>query len=97
MERPSLTGVLWLLDLRRLPSREDCAFGELLMERQLPMIVALTKSDKLPFQQRQRQLLAVAEALAIPVEQLQLTSSTTGEGIADLAESLLAHGTSKEA
>ncbi len=95
--RPSLTGVLWLLDLRHLPSNEDCAYGELLVERQLPVIVALTKSDKLPFQQRQRQLAAVSEALAIPVEQLQLTSSTTGAGISELAESLLAHGSAKGA
>jgi len=95
LQRESLTGVLWLLDLRHLPSKEDCAYGALLMDRQLPVIVALTKSDKLPFQQRQRQLLAVAEALAIPAGQLQLTSSTTGAGIADLAESLLAHGAGK--
>jgi len=88
--RRSLTGVLWLLDLRHDPSTEDRAYGELLAARGVPVLVALTKADKLPYAQRQRRLHDLTRALALPPEQVQLTSSTTGLGIRELGESLLA-------
>ena len=88
--RATLTGVLWLLDLRHDPTADDQAHADLLAARQLPVLVALTKSDKLPYAQRQRRLKELTRALALPPEQVQLTSSTTGFGIAELAESLLA-------
>lgn len=88
--RPSLTGVLWLLDLRHDPSGDDQAYADLLASRELPVLVALTKADKLPFGQRQRQHAALIRALGLPPEQVQLTSSTTGLGIQELGESLLA-------
>lgn len=88
--RMSLTGVLWLLDLRHDPTADDQAHADLLAARQLPVLVALTKADKLPYGQRQRRQKELTRALALPPEQVQLTSSTSGLGIADLAESLLA-------
>jgi GTP-binding protein EngB required for normal cell division len=56
----------------------------------VPVLVALTKGDKLPFARRQRRLGEFPALLALPEEQIQLTSSTTGEGIAELGRSLLA-------
>jgi GTP-binding protein len=88
--RRSLTGVLWLLDLRHDPSAEDQKYGELLAARGVPVLVALTKADKLPYAQRQRRLRELTHMLALPPEQVQLTSSTTGLGIRELGESLLA-------
>lgn len=88
--RETLTGVLWLLDLRHDPTADDQTHADLLAARQLPVLVALTKADKLPYGQRQRRLKELTRALALPPEQVQLTSSTTGLGINDLAESLLA-------
>jgi GTP-binding protein len=88
--RMSLSGVLWLLDLRHDPSGEDQAHADLLAARQLPVLVALTKADKLPYGQRQRRLAELTRSLALPPEQVQLTSSTTGLGIDQLAASLLA-------
>lgn len=88
--RTTITGVLWLLDLRHDPSAEDRAHGELLAERGLPVLVALTKADKLPFGQRRTRVRALQEVLGMPEEQIQVTSSTTGEGLPELAASLLA-------
>jgi GTP-binding protein len=89
-KRRTLTGVVWLLDIRHDPSAEDRNYGELLSAQGVPVLVALTKGDKLPFGQRRKRLQEFTTMLALPAEQMQLTSSTTGEGIADLGESLLA-------
>jgi GTP-binding protein len=89
-KRATLTGVLWLLDIRRDPSAEDRAYGDVLAGRGIPVLVALTKGDKLPFAQRQKRQGELHAMLALPEEQVQLTSSTTGEGIAELGQSLLA-------
>ncbi len=90
LSRSTLSGVLWLLDLRHDPTADDQAHADLLAARQLPVLVALTKADKLPYGQRQRRSKELTRALALPPEQVQLTSSNTGLGIDDLAESLLA-------
>jgi GTP-binding protein len=92
-KRKSLSGMLWLLDLRHDPGAMDRAYSELLATAGVPVLVALTKSDKLPFAQRRKRLRELSGLLALPEEQIQLTSSTTGEGIAELGESLLALGT----
>lgn len=92
-KRKSLAGVLWLLDLRHDPGAMDRSYGELLAAAGVPVLVALTKSDKLPFAQRRKRQRELSARLALPEEQIQLTSSTTGEGIAELGESLLALGT----
>lgn len=89
-KRTTLSAVLWLLDIRRDPSAEDQAYGETLASRGLPVLVALTKGDKLPFAQRKKRQCELHALLALPEEQVQLTSSTTGEGIAELGQSLQA-------
>lgn len=89
-DRVTLTGVVWLLDIRHLPSKEDLRYAELLGERSLPVLAVLTKGDKLPQSQRHKQARAITEALALEPEQVQLTSSSTGLGITDLGEAMLA-------
>mgnify|MGYP003694130029 CR=1 FL=1 len=44
--RTSLTGVVWLLDIRHSPSKEDVEYSHLLAERGIPLLVALTKADQ---------------------------------------------------
>ncbi len=65
-KRKTLSGLLWLLDIRHDPSAEDREYGDLVAEQGLPMLVAVTKADKLPFGQRQRRLAALCRALALP-------------------------------
>ncbi|MBP9201310.1 MAG: ribosome biogenesis GTP-binding protein YsxC, partial [Gemmatimonadales bacterium] len=95
-KRKTLSGLLWLLDIRHDPSAEDREYGDLVAEQGLPMLVAVTKADKLPFGQRQQRLVALCRALALPEEQVQLTSSESGLGLDELAQSLLAVGPAKE-
>jgi len=45
--RPSLTGVVWLLDARHPPSEDDADIQALLAETGRPVLTVLTKADKL--------------------------------------------------
>jgi len=82
--RAALAGTVWLLDARHDPSAEDQAMGRFLAEHAIPVLVALTKVDKLPRGKRPDRLRAIAATIAVPEEQCVLTSSEKREGIADL-------------
>ncbi len=88
--RPTLAGVVWLLDIRHPPSRDDHWMAELLQASGHPVMIVLTKADKLGRQRRFQRRNALAEDLQATEDQVQLVSSTTGEGIADLGASLVA-------
>jgi GTP-binding protein len=90
VERRTLAGVVWLLDARHEPSRDDHAMQELLVRSGRPVLVALTKADKLTRSARAERVRAVAVALGLQEDQIQLTSSARGLGIADLAASIVA-------
>jgi len=92
-KRTTLSGVLWLLDLRHDLTAADRDYGNLLEQTGVPVLAALTKGDKLAFGERARRAAELTRQLALPEEQVQLTSSTTGEGIADLGASLLSLAT----
>ena len=47
LERPTLAGVVWLLDARHEPSKDDLEMQDLLARSERPVLVALTKGDKL--------------------------------------------------
>lgn len=89
-QRPRLTGVLWLLDLRRDPSPDDHAFGSLLAGRAVPVLPVLTKADKLARGARASRARAIAAALGLTPDGLLLTSARTGEGQEELREAVLA-------
>ncbi len=89
-ERPTLAGVVWLLDIRHDPSREDLEMQELLIRSGRPVLAALTKSDKLTRTAAQVRAAELARALGIGPDQVQLTSSRSGLGIEDLAASIAA-------
>lgn len=89
-DRKTLTGIVWLLDIRHEPSRDDLAYAELLAARGLPVLAVLTKADKLAQSHRTKQARAITTALALDPEQVQLTSSSSGLGIAELGETMLA-------
>jgi GTP-binding protein len=88
--RQALHGIVWLLDIRHDPSREDREMQQLLVESGRPVLAVLTKSDKLTrsaARERQRKL---GEMLELRPEQMETTSSRSGRGIAELAQSVLA-------
>ena len=88
--RETLAGVAWLLDIRHDPSKDDLEFQRLLIESGRNVLVVATKADKLGRVARQDRLRELAAALELPYDQLQLTSSAEGEGIAELGASIIA-------
>ena len=89
-ERPSLAGVVWLLDVRHLPSKDDLEIQRLLIESGRPVLAALTKTDKLTRTAGLAQARELAAALGLHEDQVQLTSSKSQQGIAELGLSILA-------
>jgi len=89
--RPTLAGVVWLLDIRREPSPDDRALGERLDARGVPTLVALTKADQVPRGRRAARAAAIALGLGLDAAEFVLTSSKTREGAEDLRDSVLAH------
>ena len=89
-QRPSLTGVVWLLDVRHAPSKDDLAIRELLAASGRPVLPVLTKADKLGRGGQQDALAARSRELGMAPDELILTSGTTGLGLGDLGESILA-------
>jgi len=88
--RDTLAGIVWLLDIRHQPSKEDREMQELLRESGRPVLAVFTKADKLTrsaLGSRQREL---AKTLELDPEQTALTSSRSGLGVAELAASVLA-------
>ncbi len=90
LERPRLTGVLWLLDIRREPSVDDRAMQELLAGKATRTLAAFTKSDKLPRGQRPRRERELRASLGLDEDQAIVTSARTGEGITELREAVAA-------
>ena len=88
--RDTLAGVVWLLDIRRELSAEDEVVRSLLADSGHPVLAVLTKIDKLGRVAVRERTLALAAELGLPPDELQPTSVVTGEGIADLGESILA-------
>jgi GTP-binding protein len=88
--RARLAGVVWLLDIRHDPSREDLEIQNLLIESGRPVLATFTKADKLTrstLATREREL---AQSLGLRPDQVQLTSSRSGTGIPELAASIVA-------
>src|SRR5712692_10545391 len=88
LERPRLAAVVWLLDIRRVPSEDDGAMQDLLAARQTRVLAALTKSDKLPRSERRLRERALAATLRLDEDQAVVTSARTGEGITELREAI---------
>ncbi len=88
--RERLAGIVWLLDIRHSPSLDDQEVHAVLVETGRPTLVALTKGDKLPQERRAKEALIRARELGMGIDGLVVTSTKTGDGIRDLAESVLA-------
>jgi GTP-binding protein len=89
-DRSTLSGVVWLLDIRHAPSTDDVAFQELLARTGVPVLPVLTKADKLTQRARAAAVEQRARELGLPADHLQPVSASTGAGIGDLGEAILA-------
>jgi GTP-binding protein len=89
-KRATLSGVVWLLDARHPPSADDAEIKALLAETGRPVLAVLTKADKLTRNGQAAALKERARELAMAPDELLATSATTGLGMDDLGESILA-------
>lgn len=95
-DRTTVSGIVWLLDIRHDPSKQDREIQALLAESRRPVLAVFTKADKLTrsaLQSRQREL---RETLDLAQDQIQVTSSRTGSGIAELAAGIVVAATRED-
>jgi len=90
LHRPHVVGVVWLLDIRHEPSRDDHAMHAALGATAVPVLAALTKADKLPRGQRGTRRTALERVLGLSEEQIIVTSAHTGDGIPELRAAIAA-------
>jgi GTP-binding protein len=93
-ERATLAGVLLLIDVRRGVQDEELDFVPWLAERDKPVIVALTKADKLAKNKRMLEITRARKQLALPRDPLAV-STLTGDGVEAVWRSVLAVVSSK--
>lgn len=88
-ERTALVGIVWLLDIRRTPSEQDLIIGEHLADRGVPVLITVTKGDKISKGARKGRVDDILKSIEGHAEHTLVTSSVTKEGISDLNESIL--------
>jgi GTP-binding protein len=86
--REALAGVVWLLDIRHPPSRDDRTMGALLGDRGVAVLAAITKADKVSRARRAERAREILADLDLGDDQCVITSARSREGIADLRESI---------
>ncbi len=87
--RDPLRAVIVLQDVRRELAEAERELFAWLAERGLPIVLVLTKTDKLAPMQRSLRVRALAEAAGLPEGRVLATSATTGAGVDALWEALL--------
>jgi GTP-binding protein len=85
-----LRGVVQLLDARRDPATDDLLLFDFLADLGVPVIVVVTKVDKLRRQDVPERVRRLARALSLDEEQMVPFSSVTGEGRDELAAAIVA-------
>ena len=85
-----LDGLILLLDCRRGVQEADRQLLDYVSADEIPVLVVLTKMDKLNRSGRTKAVADVKSQLEIPADQVVATSAQTGEGVDVLTESLLA-------
>jgi GTP-binding protein len=84
-----LRGVVQLLDARRDPSDDDLDMFDFLAEVSVPVIVAVTKVDKLSRAEARKRVIAITASLRLDSDQVIPFSSVTGEGRDELAAAVM--------
>jgi GTP-binding protein len=81
--RTSLAGVLLLIDVRRGVQDEELDFVPWLAEREMPVVVALTKADKLAKNKRTLEVGRARQVLGLRRDPIAV-SALSGDGIGAL-------------
>lgn len=78
--------VCQLIDMRHPPQESDLNSFASLVEKNLPVLVVATKSDKIGKTERQKHLNVIKNSLGIDAESILPYSSTKNEGRSDLLD-----------
>ena len=78
--RDTLKGVVLIMDIRRIPGIQELNFIKWLHYYHIPIILILTKSDKLSKIKQKNQHLSIAKALSVNQEELILFSAKSRMG-----------------
>ncbi|QNO13667.1 YihA family ribosome biogenesis GTP-binding protein [Alkalicella caledoniensis] len=80
LNRPTLKGVVQLIDIRHLPSKEDKEMFKWLIENKLAVMIVMTKADKIPKGKIQKHAKDICKELDIPTGFPIVFSAETGIG-----------------
>jgi GTP-binding protein len=86
---PSLRGVVQLLDIRHDPTAHDREVLDLLASIGVPVLIVVTKADKLTTAAAARRLEEIAALLSVEQDAIVPVSSTTGAGRDELARAIV--------
>ena len=81
---PVLQGAVLLQDLRRDLTEDEELLIQWLDQRDVPVLLALTKADKVRPSKRAGRVKALRSATALPAERVIVTSAEKGEGVGEL-------------
>ena len=96
--RKNLKAVLFLLDVRRIPNDDDWKLVTWLEYHNIPIILVLTKVDKLPKTKRQSQVNKVLKAFEgrdIPVVSYSSTKNIGRDKLIQLINTVVSHGSTE--
>ncbi len=83
-KRDNLKLAFLLIDIRRVPGDYEHDIIEHLAKNDVPVVITLTKCDKLSKNQRQKNISEIQKALEIERDSIFITSSETNEGKKEL-------------
>ena len=83
-KRENLKLAFLLIDIRRVPGDYEKDIIELFAKNRVPVVITLTKCDKLSKNQRQKNISDIQKSLGIDKNSIFLTSSETNEGKKEL-------------
>ena len=84
--RRDIKFVCQLIDMRHPPMESDLKSFSSLVEKNLPVLIVATKSDKLGKTERQKHLAAIQNALGVDAESILPYSSLKNEGRSELLD-----------
>ena len=84
--RRDIKFVCQLIDMRHAPMKSDLESFASLVEKNLPVLIVATKSDKVPKTSRKKNLDIIGNALGVDEESLLPYSSQKNEGRSDLLD-----------
>jgi len=87
-KRKHLKCCLLILDIRHQVSQNDITMYQFIKQMQIPVIIVLTKSDKLSYSQQLKMKKEIHSGLELQGEPLMLFSSSKKKGIEELWEEI---------